>query len=111
MDLNSNTNKTQYIKMKNNNKNSNSRMNDKLIDFKNKNNQKKMFNYNYETNMKIEYKRLKLTRPKSSNINKLENRINNSKTQFEKNGRKFLNYNKSDISTIFKKKELYGNNK
>ena len=111
MDLNSNTNKTQYIKIKNNNKNSNSLMNDKLIDYKNKNNQKKMFNYNYETNMKIEYKRLKLTRPKSSNINKLENRINNSKTQFEKNGRKYLNYNKSDINTIFKKKELYGNNK
>ena len=111
MDLNSNTNKTQYIKLKNNNKNNNSIMNDKLIDYKNKNNQKKMFNYNYETNMKIEYKRLKLTRPKSSNINKLENRINNSKTQFEKNGRKYLNYNKSDISTIFKKKELYGNNK
>lgn len=41
MDLNSNTNKTQYIKLKNNNKNNNSIMNDKLIDYKNKNNQKK----------------------------------------------------------------------
>ena len=109
MDLS--TNKSQYLKIKNNNKNSNSIMNDKLIDYKNKNNQKKMFNHNYETNMKIEYKRLKLIRPKSSNISKLENRINNSKTQFEKNGRKYLNYNKSDINTIFKKKELYGNNK
>ena len=111
MDLNSISNKTQYIKLKNNNKNSSSIMNDKLIDYKNKNNQKKMFNYNNDTNMKIEYKRLKLARPKSSNLNKFENRINNSKTQFEKNGSKYLNYNKSDISTIFKKKEIYGNNK
>jgi len=110
MDLNSISNKTQYIKLKNNNKNSSSIMNDKLIDYKNKNNQKKMFNYNNDTNMKIEYKRLKLARPKS-NLNKFENRINNSKTQFEKNGSKYLNYNKSDISTIFKKKEIYGNNK
>ena len=111
MDLNSNTNKTQYIKLKNNNKNNNSIMNDKLIDYKNKNNQKKMINYNYDSNMKLEYKRLKLARPKSSNLSKFEIRINNSKTQFEKNGNKYLNFNKSDISTIFKKKEIYGNNK
>jgi hypothetical protein len=61
--------------------------------------------------MKIEYKRLKLARPKSSGLSKFENRINNCKTLFEKNGNKYLNYNKSDISTIFKKKEIYGNNK
>ena len=109
MDLNSN--KSQFIKLKNNNKNSNYIMNDKLIDYKNKNNQKKIFNYNNDTNMKIEYKRLKLARPKSSGLSKFENRINNCKTLFEKNGNKYLNYNKSDINTIFKKKEIYGNNK
>jgi len=110
LDLNINTNKSQYIKFKNN-KNNNSAINEKLIDYKNKNNQKKMLNYNYDNNMKIEYKKLKLARPKSSNLNKLENRISNAKTQFEKNGNKYLNYNKSDISSILKKKEIYGNNK
>ena len=63
--------------------------------------------FTFGTNMKIEYKRLKLARPKSSNLSKFEIRINNSKTQFEKNGNKYLNFNKSDISTIFKKKENF----
>ena len=63
-----------------------------------------MFNDNYENN--ITYNDSRVGRPKSTNINKLEKRIN-SKAYDRIDKKKYINNNKSDISSIFKKKEIY----
>ena len=64
-----------------------------------------MFNDNYETSKTSLNNDSKVGRPKSTNNNKFEKRIN-SKAYDRNDRRKFLNNNKSDISTIFKKKEI-----
>ena len=103
LDLNSNINQTQYFKIKNDYKNKRDRINDS---YKNKINQRTMFNDNYESSTTSLNNDSKGGRPKSTNNNKFEKRINSK--GFDRNDRrKYLNNNKSDISAIFKKKEIY----
>jgi len=103
LDLNSNINQTQYFKIKNDYKNKRDRINDS---YKNKINQRTMFNDNYESSTTSLNNESKGGRPKSTNNNKFEKRINSK--GFDRNDRrKYLNNNKSDISAIFKKKEIY----
>ena len=101
LELNNNINHTQYLKIKNDYKSKRDRNNES---FKNKINQRTMFNDNYENN--ITYNDSRVGRPKSTNINKLEKRIN-SKAYDRIDKKKYMNNNKSDISSIFKKKEIY----
>ena len=103
LDLNSNINQTQYFKIRNDYKNKRDRINDS---YKNKINQRTMFNDNYETSTTSLNNDSKSGRPKSTNNNKFEKRIN-SKAYDRNDRRKYLNNNKSDISAIFKKKEIY----
>ena len=97
-----NINQTQYFKIKNDYKNKRDRINESN---KNKINQRTMFNDNYETSKTSLNNDSKVGRPKSTNNNKFEKRIN-SKAYDRNDRRKFLNNNKSDISAIFKKKEI-----
>ena len=103
LDLNSNINQTQYFKIRNDYKNKRDRINDS---YKNKISQRTMFNDNYETSTTSLNNDSKSGRPKSTNNNKFEKRIN-SKAYDRNDRRKYLNNNKSDISAIFKKKEIY----
>ena len=103
LELNGSINQTQFFKIKNDNRNKKDRTNDS---YRNKKNQRTMFNDNYETSKTSLNNDSKSGRPKSTNNNKFEKRINN-KVYDRNDRRKYLNNNKSDISAIFKKKDMF----
>jgi hypothetical protein len=105
LELNGSINQSQYLKIKNENKNKKDRINNEI--YRNKINQRIiMFNDNYETSTTSINNDSKVGRPRSTNNNKFEKKIN-SKGYDRNDRRKYLNNNKSDISAIFKKKEIY----